>query len=292
MEDQKIKRYKSKRELKAGNSTYKTLGINDVQEFYANKFVWDYVPNIIEQDYATKFDISFVKQYWIFNNIREGSRVLDIGCGSGTLNLLKSRKAYLVGTDLSEKALEQALLAGYDEVILCDSFDIPFPDNSFDFVVSLDVLGHIENEVKDVYLREWIRLLKDEGVMLHGIEADNIDYSMLHEREKQHLATDGHAGLESFDKIEERFRKYFHEVIAENCMGPCLNWYDIEKYIKTEERIGKELRDYILTFTPEQARAFNTAMLMMRELLLKDKLLGKAGGFMFIKASQKIKQSI
>ena len=85
-----------------------------------------------------------------------------------------------------KKALEQALLAGYDEVVLCDSFDIPFADRSFDYIVSLDVLGHIENEVKDVYLNEWKRLLKESGVMLHGTEADDVDYYSLSEKEKEH----------------------------------------------------------------------------------------------------------
>jgi len=287
MSNKKIRKYKSNRIVKASKSIYEMFGVDDVNDFYADKFVWNHPPNLVQYDPLSKFDIAYFKQYWIYNNVTEGSRVLDVGCGSGTLNLLKSKDVYLVGTDLSEKALEQALLAGYDEAVLCDSFDVPYPDNSFDFVVTLDVLGHIENEIKDIYLKEWTRLLTADGVMLHGIESVDIDYSNVTEKEKEHFMIDGHVGLESFDKVEERFGKFFHNVIAENFMGSCYNWHDIQKYPITEDRVGKEFRDFLLTFNPEQIKGFNAAMLLMRNLLAKDGLLGKSGGFMFISARGK-----
>lgn len=287
MNEKKIRKYRSNKELKVKNSIYKKLGINDINAFYADRFVWNHGPNIIEHDPASGFDIAFIKQYWIYNNITEGAAILDVGCGSGTLNLLKSKGCHLVGADLSEKGLEQALLAGYDEAVLCDSYDIPYPDKSFDFIVSLDFLGHLENEVKDNYLEEWLRLLKDDGVMVHGLETGEGDYDKLSESEKKHILIDGHVGLESFDEVEKRFKRYFEEVTVENCVGPCYNWYDIEKYNITEERIGKELRDHLLSFSQDQIRGFNAAMLLMRNLLLKDKLLGKSGGFMFVKARKK-----
>ena len=115
----------------------------------------------------------------------------------------------------------------------------------------------------------------------------SLNYEDLAESEKEHILKDGHVGLESFDKVEERFKKYFEEVIVENCIGPCYNWYDIEKYEKTEGRIGKDVRDYLMTFSPEQIKAFNAAMLLMRNLLVKDNMMGKAGGFMFVKALKK-----
>ncbi len=287
----KVRKYKGTKKLKAKESVYAMLGIHDVDKFYAKKFVCEPPLNFLECDPASKFDIAYFKQYWIFNNVKEGSRVLDIGCGSGTLNLLKSKGVHLVGIDLSEKALEQALLAGYDEAVMCDSFDTPFSGGSFDHIVSLDVLGHIENEIKDGYLTEWTRLLKDDGVMLHGIECADLDYSRLDDKAKEYVLIDGHVGLESFDKVEARFRRFFDEVEAENLMGPCRNWYDIRKYESTEEMIGREFRDFLMTFKPDQIRAFNAAMLLMRNLLLKENLLGKSGGFMFIKAGRKKKDS-
>lgn len=283
-----IQRYRSDRKLVVRNSAYKKLGIEDIGAFYADKFVWNPGPNIVEHDPSSRYNIHYLKPYWIYDRVREGAAVLDVGCGSGTLNLLKSKHVYLVGADLSEKGLEQALGAGYDHAVLCDTYDLPYPDKTFDYVVSLDVLGHIENEVKDAYLTEWVRLLKDDGVMLHGIEAVDVDYDNLPENLRQHYAIDGHAGLESFRAIEARFKKFFKEVRVENCMGPCLNWYDVEKYPITGEAIGKDFRDYLLGFNLDQIKGFNAAMLLMRTRLLEAGLLGESGGFMFVEAKTKL----
>lgn len=286
-----IHKYKSNKKLVIKDSIYKKLGIDDVNAFYADKFVWQHGPNIVEQVPNSQFSIQFLKPYWIYDRVREGASVLDVGCGSGTLNLLKSKKVFLVGTDLSENGLEQALLAGYDRGILCDSYDIPYPDKSFDYIVSLDVLGHIENEVKDIYLAEWTRLLKDDGVMLHGLETGDIDYDKVSDEVRRHVTIDGHVGLESFQSAKNRFSKFFTDVAAENCMGPCYNWYDIQKYDITESAIGKEFRDYLLTFQSDQINAFNAAMLLMRKILVKENLLGESGGFMFIRAQNKVRMN-
>ncbi len=282
-----VRKHPSNRVLKLENSIYKMLRVNDVDEFYSNKFVWQPGPNIVEHNPLSRFDIAYIKQYWIYNNIEKDSRVLDIGCGSGTLSLLKSKNIQLVGADLSEKALEMALVAGYDEAVQCDCFDLPYPNGSFDYIVSLDVLGHIENEVKDIYLKEWTRLLKDDGVMLHGSEEGDIDYETIDEKMRAHILIDGHVGLESHAKIEERFKNHFKEVLVETCMGPCYNWHDIQKYIFTEDRIGREFRDFILSFNDEQIIAFNSAMLLVRNMLSKNNHLEKGGGFVFIRASKK-----
>lgn len=283
----RIKKHRSDRQLKPTKSVYELLGVKDVNAFYADKFVWDPPPNIVEHDPTSRFNIGFVKQYWIYDRVSSQSRVLDVGCGSGTLNVLKSKGAYLVGVDLSENALEKALAAGYDEVIQCDSYDIPFPAESFDHVVSLDVIGHIENETKDAYLNEWARLLRPGGTMLHGIETDNVDYDRLDPNERDHILIDGHVGLEPHEKIRERFEQFFQDVLIENCMGLCYEWSDIEKYEKIERDIGSDWRDYILSFSHAEARAFNAAMRLMRDRLAKAGKLGPPAGFLFLEASGK-----
>ena len=41
---------------------------------------------------------------WVYDNVRRGSTVLDVGCGSGVLALLKRKETTLVGVDLSHGA--------------------------------------------------------------------------------------------------------------------------------------------------------------------------------------------
>jgi hypothetical protein len=44
-----IRKYQSKRKLPVKDSIYKKIGIDDVNVFYADKFVWQHGPNIVEQ---------------------------------------------------------------------------------------------------------------------------------------------------------------------------------------------------------------------------------------------------
>lgn len=44
------------------------------------------------------------------------------------------------------------------------------------------------------------------GRMLHGIECGDLDYGRLDEKTREYVLIDGHAGMESFEKIEERVR--------------------------------------------------------------------------------------
>ena len=45
---------------------------------------------------------------WIYDNVRRGSSVLDLGCGEGVLALLKRKDVYLAGVDLSPDLVEMA----------------------------------------------------------------------------------------------------------------------------------------------------------------------------------------
>jgi len=60
VQDKRIRIDKSTKRVEARNS------------IYANRFVWEHGPNIIENDPTSKFDISFIKQYWIFKILQKG----------------------------------------------------------------------------------------------------------------------------------------------------------------------------------------------------------------------------
>lgn len=72
-------------------------------------------------------------------------RLLDIGCGEGLLAILtKDNYKEFFGVDISLVALEMAKSRGVQP--LCVDIDVqplPFPDNCFDCVVSLDVIEHV-----------------------------------------------------------------------------------------------------------------------------------------------------
>lgn len=97
-------------------------------------------------------------------------RILDAGCGPGFFSVLLSKAGHHVtGIDGSEGMLEHARknAAHYDatpELIQGDFGALPFPDHTFDLIVSRNVT-HIIREHLKVYA-EWLRVLKPGGVLL------------------------------------------------------------------------------------------------------------------------------
>ena len=149
---------------------YDRAGIKDVVEFYRTKFVSDEVLDARYFKALDRFDIRFARTMWIFDNVRAQSDVLELGCGAGMLALLKRKGVTLTGVDLSNECAVAARRNGYDATFSARLSSLPFADASFDYVVSLDVIGHIEMEEKDAVLAELRRVLRPGGITMHGIE--------------------------------------------------------------------------------------------------------------------------
>ncbi len=79
--------------------------------------------------------------YWQtqLSGLHATSKIIDLACGAGSIfaDLGESNSYTLVGADLSMDALQllrQRLPSAY--VVACSASQLPFPDNSFDLVVS------------------------------------------------------------------------------------------------------------------------------------------------------------
>jgi len=101
--------------------------------------------------------------------VSRGEHVLDVACGTGITAITACRAgAKVIGIDLTpellERAKEEAALAGVTEGIEWkhgDAEDLPFPDNSFDIVLSS--LGHMFTPRPEVATKELIRVTKKGG---------------------------------------------------------------------------------------------------------------------------------
>lgn len=80
---------------------------------------------------------------------KNGGSILDVGCGQGgPMNFIKRHwNFYAVGVDIFEPWLKQCQeLHIYHGLVLADVTRLPFKARSFDIVLAMEVLEHLEGE--------------------------------------------------------------------------------------------------------------------------------------------------
>ncbi len=87
-----------------------------------------------------------IKRIMTFGEIRGGTRVLDVGCGTGNVSsrLRELIGAEFIGADKSVPMLEAAA-AKKLEVVCADADSLPFRNNSFDTVIAVYLIQHLSN---------------------------------------------------------------------------------------------------------------------------------------------------
>lgn len=98
-------------------------------------------------------------------------RAIDIGCGAGYT--AKSLEAHwrTVAVDLSQEAIQLSQRRGVRRLCQVDmtNFSLPFKSQSFDLVLALDVIEHVEDDAHA--LAECRRILKDNGLLIVAVPA-------------------------------------------------------------------------------------------------------------------------
>ncbi|HYP52963.1 MAG TPA: class I SAM-dependent methyltransferase, partial [Pyrinomonadaceae bacterium] len=273
---------------------YARAGIEDVSEFYRTKFVSEEVLDARYFRALDRFDMRFARTMWVYDNVRAGSSLLDVGCGAGMLALLKRKGVALTGVDLSAECAAAARRNGYDSTCRASLSRLPFADRSFDYVASLDVLGHVGFEEKDAVLSEIRRVLRPGGTTLHGIEcidrAAQKDYDEMSPEElRRFVEVDGHVGLEEGHEHAARFRRFFAHVAYEPRYTLCLS---SEEFVKQAESYGlpfeADFVEYLRGLSFRERRAFDMAMGYVfgkiSDLHLR---LPPSGLYIFLKASDR-----
>ncbi len=103
--------------------------------------------------------------------IASGQRVLDLGCGTATLTLLIKQAhpgAEVMGLDADPKVLQIAhAKLGRSQLAVtltqADASVLPYPDNTFDRVLSSLFFHHLTREQKEQTLQEVYRVLVPGG---------------------------------------------------------------------------------------------------------------------------------
>jgi len=126
----------------------------------------------------------FWRRLWVTVNFLEShgpyEAMLDFGCGSGVaLPLLAGFGNRVVGVDIN-LAPYRALSAHFsfgNEVEVYEAKEHPlssFPDNTFDVIISLDVLEHVD-DLRGVFA-EFCRVTKSDGTVVVSGPTENLFY--------------------------------------------------------------------------------------------------------------------
>ena len=111
----------------------------------------------------------------ILSQLKPGDKVLDVGCGSGRLTIAAQKWVEPTGQaqgidpapemiKIAQRNSERSGVVAKFEVGLVEA--IPFPDSTFDVVMSRLVMHHLPDDLKPRGLAEMRRVLKPGGLCL------------------------------------------------------------------------------------------------------------------------------
>jgi len=103
----------------------------------------------------------------IVKRIGKNCSILEAGCGVGYgTNFISKYFKIIVGLDISKDAIRIAKKYKHIHWVIGDATSLPFKDESFDAVISLQVIEHIKKRKVLTYLNEIRRVLRKNGIFV------------------------------------------------------------------------------------------------------------------------------
>lgn len=140
--------------------------------------------------------IDLIEELLKWGEVDQAKQILDVGCGIGGSSLYLAEKFGAIATGITlspvqaNRATERAKAAGINASFqVADALNMPFPDQSFDLVWSLESGEHMPDKTK--FLQECYRVLKPGGLFLMATwchRPDHPPHSPLSQDEQKHLA--------------------------------------------------------------------------------------------------------
>ena len=119
--------------------------------------------------YYHKQEVNTVSNLLKKMHLKDFEKVVDLGTSIGVwyndYKNLSFKK--VVGIDISSERAKEAKKRGYDEVHVCNAYDLPFEDESQNCIISNDVLVHVLQDSDKLKIFEEIRrVLKHNGIFI------------------------------------------------------------------------------------------------------------------------------
>ena len=170
---------------------------NDTQLLWQS----DFINNVFYENYR-KF---------LPSNMTEKLKILEVGCNKGFMcKALRSyyQDAHIVGVDLSPNDIEYAKKLDPHTVFLCTDAREILKNNTFDIIISKDVMEHIPKTEQEAFVKSIYYALLPNGTAI--IQVPNMDWILSnHERYMDYTHEIGYTR----ESLADIFRLYFGENI-------------------------------------------------------------------------------
>ncbi|KAL6720140.1 tRNA methyltransferase, has a role in tRNA modification [Lecanora helva] len=127
------------------------MSVLDAEE-YGTEYEETHVHSIYEQ-IAPHFSSTRYKPWPIVENflksLPNGSVGLDIGCGNGKY-LPVNPRIFIIASDRSANLVDIAQQHQPHTLIVADNLNLPHPDGSFDFAISIAVIHHLSTSARRI----------------------------------------------------------------------------------------------------------------------------------------------
>ncbi len=136
-----------------------------------------------------------------FSGPWQGLKVLEIGCGEGTLLKMLAARNEVHGVDISKSGVERTVEKG----IPCHHLDasnesLPYPDGFFDVVITLETIEHVENPHRMLW--EIKRVLKSGGALLISIPGEAVYHPFIYPGLFTRRSFSEFLGVNSFEVLQ------------------------------------------------------------------------------------------
>ncbi|HVZ67493.1 MAG TPA: class I SAM-dependent methyltransferase [Patescibacteria group bacterium] len=202
---------------------------------------------ISEKDFTYKLLLPIINRY-----DKGKKKVLDIGCGAGTISLYLASKGHSVkGIDISNKAIKACIKSAKDMRINNVHFqriDFPhtIPTGKFDLIICTEIIEHLDQDIQA--LKKMYRILNKNGVLILSTPSIDAPLNKLGLTKKFDKRVGHLRRYKKNDLIKTLKKENFKIISSEIKEGPIRNYLFVNNYAGKFVRFIKFFLVDVVTF--------------------------------------------